>query len=110
MKTEDIKIGGHYEARVSGNLVDVVVFQGPFEASSGRPFFRVRNTATGRIIAMTAARLRRPILTEAEREARREAARAGLPFIYGSHKSAGTLLGRETSAVKRGYLIGMGVV
>ena len=61
MKSTEVKVGNSYQCRVSGNLVTVTVRAAlGIDAALSRPQrkFTVLNHSTGRIIDVTARRLR----------------------------------------------------
>ena len=66
MKTEDVKIGGEYFARVSGNIVKVRVdssreresYAGFNRNPRTRTVFSCTNLKTGRVVSKSAAALR----------------------------------------------------
>lgn len=111
MKAKDIEIGGKYTAKVSGKVVEVVVLTGghPEPGRSVRRF-TCRNTETGRIVIKTAAALRSKVLDEAELHKLKLEYAAAYPFIAAALRSARSSLGYRTSASKRGYLVGFGVM
>jgi hypothetical protein len=110
MKTKDVQVGKRYTAKVSDRLVAVEVLDGPVEKHGRLNSFRVRNLHSGRVLEMTATRLRDPVLSSEERQAARAEARERYHFVEGSSRSSRLGFGYTTSAAKRGYLVGFGVL
>jgi hypothetical protein len=72
MKSRDIEIGATYTAKVSARLVEVTImseYHRPDSLARGgvRKLWRARNLSSGRVLEISAARLRSKVLTDAER-------------------------------------------
>jgi len=83
MRGNEVKIGSAYVCRVSGELCRVEIVRELF-ARRGRKFSAM-NCRTGRMIEVSAARLRSEILTAEERESRKVAYEAKFREVERTH-------------------------